>query len=86
MDNDGSYGAYIHYDKFPTGIYIWTVTSYGMWIGRSYGSLGVFIKTTTHSYGWGGDGYYPEHEGVVLQSKLKPTATTKLQAIELKVW
>lgn len=60
LDNDGRIGSSIAYRTFPGGIIDWRVETRGMWIGRSYGTLTLFVITEKHTYAWWGDGYYPE--------------------------
>jgi PKD repeat protein len=62
LDNDGSTAAHARYRNIPSGIYDWKVEVRGMWIGRSYGSLGVSVKTERHYYEFSGDGYYPRYK------------------------
>lgn len=62
LDNDGSAGSSVYYDgNFPSGILSFEVETEGMWIGRSYGTLQVVVKTERHGYIWMLDGYYPEY-------------------------
>jgi hypothetical protein len=60
LDNDGSRGITILHSGFPIAIHDWKAEASVEWVGRNYGSSGVEVKTTTHSYNWGGDGFYPE--------------------------
>jgi len=62
LDNDGSVGSSVYYDdKFPSSIVSFVVETEGMWIGRSFGTLQVVVKTERHGYIWMLDGYYHEY-------------------------
>ena len=61
LDNDGSSTVTIAHSDFPTSIYNWNVGVEGIWIGRQYGSIQIGVQTTTHTYIWGGDGFYSEY-------------------------
>lgn len=61
IDNDGSRGVTIMRSGFPVSIHDWKAGTQGYWLGRQYGSIAFGVKTTTHTYAWAGDGFYPEY-------------------------
>ncbi len=60
LDNDGSRGITILHSGFPISIHDWKAETAAEWVGRNFGSIHIEVNTTTHTYNWGGDGFYPE--------------------------
>jgi hypothetical protein len=85
LDDNGPNGVSIYHGGFPVSIYDWHARSEGEWLGRSYGSIGIEVDTTSHSYQWAGDGAYPEfvlyRDGVkVLQFRgYSPQSNTSME-------
>ena len=52
----------IHYaNRFPSGVYDWTVEDRSMWILGSHSGNSIFAKTQYHTYGFAADGWYSNY-------------------------
>ncbi len=57
LKNGGYQGAAACWRNVPTGISDWTVTARVSWVGNTFGSLDMSVRTLAHSYRWLADGF-----------------------------